>query len=208
VTISDATTGIQVAIPVGAIPGDGRAFAITRSGTLDDAEFIATLASEVQLAIDDAVNNLPTGTVLVSGNKIIQLDFVDSLGQPVQLLRKITLKFPFTAADFAEASALGADLSVASWDLGDDTWGTHPSTVDFGTFSVRSQISCCSFFTLAMVSESAPIVATPVPVATPTAVVPEVGDITPSSGLLVVVLMVGVALVGGGTLYIRRRSES
>jgi len=208
-TITDAITGIQVSIPVGAIPGDGRAFAITRSGTLDDAEFIASLSSEVQLAIDAAVENLPSGTVLVSGNKIIQLDFVDSAGLPVVLLRKITLKFPFTADDFAQASAAGADLAVASWDLGDDTWSPQPSTIDFGTFSVRSQISCCSFFTLAMVSEpTTPIVATPVPVATPTAVVPEVGDIAPSSGLLVVLLMVGVALVGGGTLYIRRRSES
>jgi hypothetical protein len=210
--VTDPGTGIKISIPAGAIPGDGRAFAIVRAATLDTSEgvaaFIAALDTDVANAYSTATENLPGGTVFVAGNKVIQIDFVGVDGKPIKLAKKVSLKFPFKASDFADATAAGGAMTVLSLDVSDkelSSWKTNPSTIDFGTFSVRSKVECCSFFTLAIVSEAA----TPTPVEpTATAIGPPVGDVAPSSRLLVVLLMVGVALVGGGAFYIRRRSES
>jgi hypothetical protein len=210
--VSDPGTGIKINIPAGAIPGDGRAFAIVTAATLDTPEavaaFLDALDTDVANAYSTATENLPGGMVFVAGNKVIQLDFVDVDGNPIKLTKKISLKFPFKASDFADAVATNATLNVVSLDVSDPSqsnWKAEPTTIDFGTFSVRSKVECCSFFTLALVSEAA----TPAPVEpTATAIVPPVGDVAPSSRLLVVLLMVGVALVGGGAFYIRRRSES
>jgi hypothetical protein len=210
-TVTDAASGIQVAIPAGAIPGDGRAFAITKVTGAADPSAPPPIPQE-------APQTLPAGTNFTAGGKILQLSFVDALGDPVTPLQRITVRFPFTAVDFA-LTAQGGNLRVLRAETGGTTWDPQPSSIDFGTFKVSSRVQCCSFFALSVVEEVATPTPTPtsaavpptptaIPIPTPTAVVPAVGDVAPSSRLLVVLLMVGVALVGGGAFYIRRRSES
>jgi hypothetical protein len=136
------------------------------------------------------------------------ISYKDSAGitlASVELSKPATISFALTQAEVDRVLA-GALISILRYDSPSNNWIELPSIVELAGKTALVQVTKLSDFALAIKLQAgtATATATAIPVPpTATAVPPATGDFTPSSGLLIMLTMVGLLLVVGSGYYLR-----
>ena len=95
-------------------------------------------------------------------------------------------------------------LQCLRYNAGAKKWIALPTQVDLVIMKLTCQTTSFSLFAVAAVDVEATPTATPITVPTPIVTPPKVGDVAPSSLLLLGALIAGTVLVLAGLCYLRQ----
>ena len=162
-----------------------------------------------QIAYDPSPSVVPPTPANLSIVRAFGLNAHDADGIPISLsLRKsVTIVASYTAAD-----ALGApngnpsNLKIARYDSITSAWVTLNTNVDLGAKTLTAKSGHLSLFAVVGAEPSPQSVGTVTPTAT--AEPPPTGDLTPSSGLLLGLMLVGFLLMAAGATYMAQNKRS
>ena len=186
---------------------------------------VGALAKGTFISITPKDITTPSGLESARGTAISYSDSAGTALTTVELSKPATLTLTLTQADI-DRVLQGAMVVVLRYDSANEAWIELSSTVNLAGKTASALVTKLSDFAVGIKLQAGtatatpvataipPATATPAPTATPiptatavpptaTAVPPDTGDFTPSSGLLIMLVLVGLMLVVGSGYYLR-----
>ena len=157
-----------------------------------------------QLVYDPSPSNVPAGDAKTTILRAFELNTHDANGvaQSMVLIKSVSLTVTYTANDVAGAPQNSPiNLKLLRYNETNGVWIPLNTTVDLAAQTLSAKVKTFSLFAVAGVEPAPQVISTATPV-----VLPPTGDVSPSSGLLLGLLLAGfLFIVAGGTYLAQSR---
>ncbi|GEM_PF-1720435 len=198
---------------------------------------ITSAVTTFQMVYTPATIGVPAATGKLKVIRAFDLSTYDKDGNKatISILNPVTIVAKYTNADAASAlNGSATNLRLMSYDSSTGAWTTLTTSIDIAAQTLAAQTTHFSFYAIGSqdpgpqtpadlqtptptpTATPLPATATPTPTRTPTATptrtptpgLPSTGDFTPSSGMVLGMLIAGFLLVVGGSTYLAQARKS
>ncbi len=199
-------------------PEDGGTVTLETTGTAEEPgrEITITVPSSAVdgfVALDVApvsalsVPPVPAALrVRVSGT-VIALTFTDIDGNPIDNFvanRAVTITMSYTQADADDAGG-AQNLVIMKFDEVTADWVALPTTVNLAAMTISASVKTFSLFGVGIPEVEEPASLDPTATPEPSVSLPATGDVAPGNNAVIAFIVIGVLLMSGGVIAIRRR---
>ncbi len=157
-----------------------------------------------QLVYNPSPSSVPASDADTNILRAFELNTHDANGvaKSMVLIKSVTVTANYTADDVAGAPQNSPiNLKIMRYNESNSTWTSLNTTVDLAAQTLSAKIKSFSLFAVAGVEPPLQVIPTSTPVGLPTT-----GDVSPSSGLLLGLLLAGfLMIVAGGTYLAQSR---
>ncbi|MCH8103798.1 MAG: LPXTG cell wall anchor domain-containing protein, partial [Chloroflexi bacterium] len=200
-------------------PVEGGSVTLETTGTAEEPGRVITIdvpssAVDEFVALDVApvaapsVPPVPAALRIRVSGTVVDLTFTDVDGNAIDDFvanRAITITISYTAADADEAGG-AQNLVILKYDEVTEDWTALSTTVDLSNMTISASVKTFSLFGVGVPEVGEPAAAATATPRPPSEVtLPATGDVAPGNSPVIAFIVVGLLLMSGALIVIRRR---